>query len=115
MAAFILGWLHGEQRGQAKDVAFCGPLCILTFDSFVNRRGIKTEYVGNVISSCAMIEPKQTPITPNRRVRRIERARLHTPTVTARTVCSFRTPAPVRRLKVTTETVLATYPSAVVL
>src|SRR5450631_4468221 len=55
-----------------------------------------------------MIEPRQTPITPYRRVRNIERATLLRLAITTCPVCSLRTPAPLRRTEITTETAATT-------
>ena len=67
-----------------------------------------TKYAGNTIVNWTIVEPKQTPITPNRRVRRIERDKLAKPETLATIACNFITPAPLSSIDAGMDTAVTT-------
>ena len=57
-----------------------------------------------VIANFAIMEPRHTPITPNRRVKEIERARLLEPAMMAIIIWRLSTPEPLSNISATLET-----------
>src|ERR1700739_474066 len=60
----------------------------------MNRLRRMKKYAGNTIRTCVMLEPRQTPITPSLRVRKIDRARLLELATTAMMAWAFIAPTP---------------------